>query len=449
MTKNIYQITPNESNWGWMWRKKEESDDKRRISGAESLRFFKERPKGLLSKVDREKIAGALFLEIENLEKHPDVSKKPFSRAELMRQSGLAQQGDANPTKRLHELTLPPWGPIDASKKRRPLCATYYSYIELIKAIIDFSNEEVDEICDRIFSGTSYSGTETDINKNRHLAHELERKIDHIDKMMANFSSKKTLTQIFDETAQFKEILQKSGSVTNWPYFDLSGPYESSDDELPNWEYPYWARNYDNDVSLSYQDKRRYTMFATCLDWYDAVLHLPRVYLGCAVCLPDWCDAAANTAKRNLWFDEISRSRKEIAELRYLAARRSEIVWQDENVEQYSTKHYRNGSQVDYEGHCWLVIYPSPDGKSLCPLFYWHLADGGVHVSILNHQTIEVLSELYIVAGNPEKMMTVFEHLTDLLENNGHFVETEWARTAFDILDNPVLMEYRFHQSDS
>jgi hypothetical protein len=447
VTERIVYLRPDDKNWGVLWRKNEEAEKNRQVKGSASLSVFRQRSRlrpekstEYVAQRDREKIACALYLEIERLEKHPELCAAQFSRKGLMQKADIAKEGDPTPTKRMRELTLHPDKPAEDSDKRRlGLCASYDRYIRLIDALISFSREDEEEICIRIFSGTSFSGIETDINKNRGMVRDLESKIKIIDKMLSLVSKRMTLGECFRESARLKERAQKDGSTINWPYFDLQEPYAPNGDELPNWESPYWSKRHEAFPPSNYDDIYHRAMISTCLDWYHAILYLPRIYLGCAIYFPSWLVGSEDTPSRNDYLRDISQSQEEIAELRPLITRQSVIVFGNDKQEYRSNS--RPGGLLEGDGHCWLVIYPSLDGNKLCPMFYWSQGEGGVHVCILNDETIDILSNFHIISAGPVRVFTVFEHLSELLDGGAKMVEIEWARTAFDLLDSPFLRE--------
>lgn len=396
-----------------------------------------------LSIPDREKIACALLLEIERLESNPELCTSAFSKKALALRAGLAAEHEPTPTKRLHELTMDPGEVIFIKRQKIALYAKYENYKKLIKAILEFSKEDRGEICMRIFSGTSFEGVETDINSLRAIERELNKKIISVGKILKIIDRTAGLEDVFKKIKDLKEIAQKNGSIINWPFYDLDSPYSDGSEELPNWNNPYWPKSYTWYFNSEISDVRSGVFYPMPLDWYGAILHLPRVYLGCAIYFEDWdVDPNADTEKLNEYFSEIDISRKEIAEIRLLNERRSSIAWVDlgsgslrENP-MPSVVEERNFPLLEGEGHCWLAIYPHPSTNGVCPILYWNQGEGGVHVCVINAESIHALSRLFVSSETENKrIISVFDRVRELLDSSA--LEIEWARTAFDLLSNP------------
>lgn len=453
MIGKISKIRPDENNLAVFFRQYRESQKSRIAIGEKSLAIFEERASHRcdsltekLSISDREKIACALFLEIQSLEQRPELCNGSFSRKNLAISAGLAEATDPTPTKRLHELTIDPCKLINKKiiqKKKIDLYAKYENYKKLINAILAFSKENRGEICKRIFAGTSFEGFETDINLLRDIAGRLNKKILSVDRVFKIISPHAGLEDKFNEIANLKESAQKYGSVINWPFIDLEEPYSQENMEIPNWNTPYWPKRHGND-SFDTSDVRGGAMRILPLDSYNAILYLPRLYLGCAVYLNDWgINPDKDTHKLNEFLSEIAISRREIAELRLLSERKPSMIWLNDNnfFRKSASPPTFNATNnnlfriLDGEGHCWIAIYPAPQG-GICPVLYWCQGEGGVHVCIINADTIHALSNFYVISGsNSRKITSVYERLHENLENGN--LEIEWARTAFDLLRHP------------
>lgn len=77
------------------------------------------------------------------------------------------------------------------------------------------------------------------------------------------------------------------------------------------------------------------------LNWYDAVVSLPRAYLGCSAFLPDWVtDPDSNTEAVAKFLAEIDKCHGDIAELRPLSIGVASIAWKGEESER-GHSHYR------------------------------------------------------------------------------------------------------------
>jgi hypothetical protein len=441
MEKNVFCIKPPGKNWPDLWRLRESIESSRRVEGAASLEVFKRRAKTpRISKRDREMIACALHFEITRLEEHPELCNGPFSRAALALQAGLAAD-DTNPTKRLRELTLDPQLPKDKlAIRKNSLCASYRPYISLIEnGLTRFSKEGIEGICARVFSGTSYAGIETDIRKNRMLTHQLANIAAKVNSIVRTILDK-SLEDCFRESAILKKSAQTSGSVSNWPFIDLWEPYAENGEEVPNWESPYWTGSRTNPIQdFRFGDIYYRAILQTSLDWHNTVVCLPRVYLGCAIHLPSWLGDWQGAPHRSEYLAAIDNCTRAIAEQRSLEEQRTKVVFIGDEGQTYQTAPSSVNNLMEGEGHCWIVIYPSPNEKGLVPMFYWSQGEGGVHVCVLTDETIDVLANFHIASSADARVISVFERIAELLKDKARPIEIEWARTAFDILSNPFL----------
>lgn len=405
-----------------------------------------------LSPLDREKLAAALFVEVDLLKRDTARTVKPFSTAAWMAAASLAGD-DINPTKRLNEYTLDARSlPLNQYKDRaKKLSARHTHYARLIQALLGFTNEDRDAVCSRIFTGTSFESGVADVTQCRPIISSINELVVSTSKLIARVADKEDLETIFARTAKTKERLQQAGSVVNWPYIDLGEPHASCEEEVPNWERPYW-----HDVESNFNgfaDPRHGHMLSLSLDWLDALMYLPRAYLGCAVYFPDWdIDPDVDTQRAGTWLDGTGQYQNDLAELRTLHTGRAEVAWRDAHSAQYKlhstvaefTEEFSNRRFPSEEGHCWIVIYPARLRHGLCPMLYWSQGQGGVHVCPLDEDSIYVLSHFCLSVGPDGKgVITLFDRLRQMLWDESNSLELEWARTVFDVLKNPVLKSDR------
>lgn len=405
-----------------------------------------------LSPSDREKLASALFVELDLLKRGVVRTVKPFSTAAWMAEAGLAS-GDINPTKRLNEYVLDARSLTLAQYKDRAkkLSARHAHYARLIQALLSFINEDADTVCRRIFIGTSFESGVANVDQCRPIVSSINELVANISKLIARVADKEDLETIFARTAKTKERLQRAGDVINWPYIDLGKPYASCQEEVPNWERPYWDEVESN--FNGFADPRHGHMVSLSLDWLDALMYLPRAYLGCAVYFPDWdIDPDVDTQKAGTWLNGTREYQNDLAELRTLQTGRAEVAWHDAHSVLYRSRstvakftgEVSNRRFPAEEGHCWLVIYPARLRQALCPMLYWSQGPGGVHVCPLDEDSIYVLSHFCLSAGTEGKgVITLFDRLRQMLWDESNSLELEWARTVFDVLKNPILASDR------
>jgi hypothetical protein len=431
------------------------SSQPRRVTGRACLDLMMQRgAMGLprLSPSDREKLAAALFVEVDLLKRNAARTIKPFSTAGWMAEANLAAD-DINPTKRLNEYTLDARSlTLDQYKDRaKKLNARYAHYASLIQALLGFTTEDADMVCSRIFNGTSFESGVADITQCRPIVSSINELVVSISKLIARVADKEDLETIFARTAKTKERLQKAGSVVNWPYIDLGEPHAPCKEEVPNWERPYWDKVESNFNGLA--DPRQGHMLSLSLDWLDALMYLPRAYLGCAVYFPDWdIDPDVDTQRAGIWLNGTAQYQNDLGELRTLHTGRAEVAWRDAHSALYRlhstvaefTEEVSNRRSPSEEGHCWLVIYPARLRQALCPMLYWSQGQGGVHVCPLDEDSIYVLSHFCLSGGTDGKgVITLFDSLRQMLWDESNSLELEWARTVFDVLKNPILISDR------
>lgn len=103
-------------------------------------------------------------------------------------------------------------------------------------------------------------------------------------------------------------------------------------------------------------------------------------------------------------------------------------------------------SPVNDVSHAWLVIYPSPDNRSLVPVIYRPYSEAGVHLIHLSHRNFLKLKDFeFITEDGP--IISLYDKIKELMRfSTGRFeIEEAWKATASDVLRNPVL---RAHQEE-
>ena len=90
------------------------------------------------------------------------------------------------------------------------------------------------------------------------------------------------------------------------------------------------------------------------------------------------------------------------------------------------------------------MIYPAQDHKGLCPLLYWSLDDGHVFVCSLDRDSIHAASQPHM--PSEQGVLTVVERIEQLIQDPRRPLAQDWARTAFDLEDNPILANARLHR---
>ena len=469
MSADLLSLQSGFPPWRVLLREREAASQDRAVTGTACLAVMADRcgpnddigksERGRLGLRDRARIATALRTEVSTLENAPERCRRPFSVALLMLEAELVTADDPAPTKRLPEYVADclHGRPKENAARRARLHARMFRYRKLIEALLTFTEEDPDAVCDRIFAGTTFRGTETDIHEHRRIAAVLADACTSASKATTVLRARETLESVFRRTAAAKETVQKKGALTNWPNLDLNKPWEEAlhgsagyDSEMPDWTNPYWPAQHAKAKELFALPGMGSSGFIPLsLNWYDAVLSLPRVYLGCAVSLPDWlCLDELTSARAAGYVEEIDAASREGVETRSLDTGSREVMWRhgdDMLVTQFAR---RNRDPVtgkwralEGEGHCWLVIYPSPSGKGLCPLLYWSQGESGVHVCVADEPAMPMLSEILVAADRPGKLSTLYERVVRLVADGGDWLEQEWARTAYDVLDNPVLRE--------
>lgn len=415
------------------------------MPGHDSLSLLRKRGCEKLDRADRERLAIGLHVE-STLISRSGNRDRPFSNAAWVNAAGLA--GDrTNPTKRLNEYLLPPYDPdnSDAWEERASrLVAGARDYPQLIEALLGFSEEDHDALLRRIFSGSSFTVGAAEVVRYGRLAAGLTELVAQTDRMVARVQPGTSLLRTFSRTAEVKAEMIRAGSpVAWWPCFAPFGPLPP-EGVLPD---PYWDLTHEvpyGAVDPSRVSYRRMAM--PPLDWLDGLMYLPRAYLGCATRVLDRVEAPEEQPENvGRLFAELYTCQSTLMEVRNQhsgevrcdapGAQSGPDFSQPEEVRSRFTRN------IAEEGHCWLVIYPARGGTGLCPLFYWSQGEGGVHVCQLDQTGMHALSQI-LVPGEGG-ILTAVERIGQLLLDPARPLAREWARTAFDLQLNPVLVQDR------
>jgi hypothetical protein len=447
----VDQLTDPAGTWAKEWRRYLARQTRR--SGCESLallRQFATVKPGRLSQSDRERMATALHCEVERLSGtvHDGL---PFSKAAWMRGAGLDEPGNA--TKRYGEFVLAPWYSMDYEtweERRNKLSAGAGHFGRLIEALFVFSSEAPEQVCRRIFAGTSFAGDSIDPERYTRAAGQLQALVRAADALVGYGNGQEGIEGLFTRTAQVKRRMLAMGSrPPSWPY--------------PDWFYPstgvldipsvYWDERDSADCDMEgpgahamfdTKDPRYRNLLRMTFGWLDSLVHLPRAYMGCISFPQDLVgDVEQETDEIGLQLAVQDRLQYSLVERRELATGRTRIQGihpadlQDGPARAGQTIPLQERRHPEEEDHCWLVIYPAKGGKGLCPMLYWPRAEAGVFVCPLNANNLHVLSEFCVTSDNG--VMTLFERLEQMLTTPLRHLAHEWARTAFDLCSNPVL----------
>ena len=296
-----------------------------RIGGGISLALLKQHGGQKIDRADRERLAMGLHSETLHISGAPNL-RGPFSKADWMCAAGLADE-PANPTKRLNEYVLPPYGlPNVATWELRAgrLSASARNYARLIDALLEFTDEDTDQVCQRIFAGSSFAATTADAGRYERLAAQLNELVAQTDKLVERIYPGASLEQLFRRTAEVKAKMLRAGySSAWWPYFGRNEPVPA-DDALPD---PYWELSYVFPYTTVDPSNPAYRyMLCPPLDWLDALMHLPRAYLGCAAHVPNWvAEPDAASAKVGQLMADLHQFQSTLTEERNLATRDARI----------------------------------------------------------------------------------------------------------------------------
>lgn len=411
------------------------------------LAKFKEEHKKL-EKPERIILARALDKELTRLKHKPgfknlgqfaidaDLSKDPSSR-------------------NLHKLTLS----MTASDSRERALAAYPdSYCKLIEAIHKKIGGSQDELFDRVTRGTSLHPSKTNDSETFTLFYALEKAISNINNRFRDISGGLTILEVFQETAKMKVRLRKDcKSLLRWPYYDADIPYDQEnpadyehgysgpegyapprlEDEI-DVKYAYWRRNVDFDLEYSFQEYGGH-VHASDLAHYEALTNLPRIYLGLVM---DWSEQS-NFERLAQQRDRAIKAIDELGERRDPDSGQAEIVWRNPATGKHDVSIY-DSTGTNGTDHCWLTIYPSPYNESeLCAVIYRPFEEGGTHLIPLNVVTFPELQK-YKFVTEAGQIISLYDRIKQLMGygNDKVAVDEEWAKTAPDLLRNPIWIEY-------
>jgi len=261
------------------------------IKGETSLALLQEHARTRLNPVDRKRIALGLHVETARLLRAG--ARSGFSNAEWMRAAGLDNE-PANASKHITEYLLPPYGQTGPGKwdpdgwelRVKRLSPDARKFALLIDALRQFTDEDHGQICTRIFAGTSFATTPAEIERHARLADTLDALVIQTDKLVERVLAGTNLQQLFARTAEAKATMLRAGCASAWwPYFDRHEGV-AADASLPD---PYWDVHYDGPATTPDPSDPGYRyLFQPPLGWLDALMHLPRAYLGCVTWVPAW-----------------------------------------------------------------------------------------------------------------------------------------------------------------
>lgn len=408
-------------------------------------KFKKENRK--LEKAERIILARALDKELTKLKRKPGFNLGKFA---------IEAKLSEDPTSRnLHKLTLS----MTASDARQHALAAYTnSYCKLIEAIHKEIGGSLDELFDRVTRGTSLHKSKTNDSETFTLFYALEKTISNISNGFREISGGLTVLEVFQETAKMKVRLRKDDkSLFRWPYYDADIPYDQEnpadyehgysgpegyapprlEDEI-DVKYAYWRRNVDFDLEYSFQEYGGH-VHASDLAHYDAIINLPRIYLGLAM---DWSEQS-NFECQAQQRDWAIKAIDELGERRDPDSGQAEIVWRNPATGKHDVSTH-DSTGTNETDHCWLIIYPSPDdNESLCAVIYRPYEEGGTHLIPLNLVTFPELQKHKFITREGQ-VISLYDRIKQLMGygNDKVAVDEEWAKTAPDLLKNPIRMEY-------
>lgn len=399
--------------------------------------------KKLKNKADRIAIAQALYKELQTLRKvHPELRLGEFA--------GNAGLSKDHTSRDLHRYMLPPiLDNISRAKQARDLRASTEGYILFLEAIQRITKENIAILADRVTWATSLHPRQIkDVEESEKLLSSLQEAINRIDSDFQNQSAQaETLYAVFMQTAKIKIEMRKTGSLLRWPYFDGDVPFtDLSPDNFPQHSpysmrledeiderYAYWHRDYESYESIGRHD------YPSSLSHYETITNLPRIYLGLMVNWEQWGidDASAKIAYR----DKVRKHIGEIVEIRDENTNLVRLGYRNPENGKLGDSLYK--SSFDEDCHAWLVIYPSPDNRSLVPVIYRPNQEGGVELIYLNLRNFVSLKNTEFISKNDP--ISLYERIKQLMGfGSGRFeIEEAWKTTAPDVLQNPILRAHR------
>lgn len=399
--------------------------------------------KKLKNKADRIAIAQALYKELQTLrEMHPELRLGEFA--------GNAGLSAGRTSRDLHRYMLPPTPDnISREKQARDLRASTEGYILFLEAIQRITKENIAILADRVTWATSLHPRQVkDVEESEKLLSSLQEAINRIDHSFPDLSGQaETLYTVFMQTAKIKVEMRKNGSLLRWPYFDGDVPFaDLSPHDFPQYSpysmcledeiderYAYWHHDYESHESIGRHD------YPSSLSHYKSITNLPRIYLGLIVNWKQWGidDATAKTAYREKLHKHVGK----IVELRDENTNLVRLVYR--NPETGKIGDPLDQSPFDEDCHAWLIIYPSPDNRSLAPVIYRPNQEGGVELIYLNLRNFVSLKNMEFISESDP--ISLYERIKELIGfGSGRFeIEEAWKATAPDVLENPILRAHR------
>lgn len=429
---------------------------------------------------DRREIARALHELLEELKQRPSFS---IGR--------LVVAADLGHSKELYRLTLPPGeDPI-----KRGLRADAQKYVRLLKAVQRLTGSNIGQLADRLTWGTSLHPKQAQgTGEPETVATYLQDAIIRIDNEFRGVNGGDSLFDTFMKAARIKadkarEAARLKVPRRRWPYYDREpgeSDYRASSDEghpaqgpegpipampddyIPRAEddfdvrYAYWERDYGHVDPYSRVSAR--AAYASQLAHHDALMFLPRIYLGVVDSDTYFSQTEAEKdAVRHcethtaIQFEPEPGSRqRQIEGLRSCVGELAEIRDPDTGEARIAHRHRASGEWVpgpghsygrEYHGidesvHVWLVIYPSPDNTNLLPVLYQPMEEGGTLLTPLNRRSLASLRELpFVDAGEPRSLYDLIKEL--MRASSDRAIYRAWQETAKDVLMNPLLRAHR------
>lgn len=402
-----------------------------------------------LSKPDRVALARALYDEFKTLrEKDTTLRAGEFAV--------IAELSRDRTSRELHKYMLPPADEAHSrEKQQRDLRASAEGYRNFIKAIQRKTGENIAILADRVTWATSFHPRQAkDVEESEKLLSRLQEAINKIDKSFPEVSGQaKTLYEVFKLTAEAKVEMRKNGSLLRWSYYNADVPYdnESLDDYAQHYpygrlkdeievRYAYWGRDFEgyrNDGHYSYGSELSYS---SELSPHKTIINLPRIYLGLII---DWAtDGPYDSARKTSFLEYLRKHIGEIAEKRDETTNLARLVYCDPKTGECTDIVWP--SPIDTAYHAWLIIYPSPDNRSLVPVIYRPHDEAGVQLIHLSHRNFLKLKDFeFITVDGP--IISLYDKIKQLMGfGTGHFkIEEEWKATAPDVILNPVLLAHQ------
>jgi hypothetical protein len=379
-----------------------------------------------LSKPDRNALARAMHKELGKL------SAKGIKRGDLAKAAGFEH-------KELYRLTLPP----DADPEKRGLRASLSKYRDLIKAIQKLTGDNISQLVERLTYGTTLHPSQVQgVEEAEGLLRGLEAIINRIDREFSEITDGLTLYQKFMETAELKAKMARDRSLLRWPFWDVYDPDDKGTRvaDAVDSRYAYWERD-------------TYTHFTqtTQIGSYEAIMYLPRIYLGITIVDEEFINDDGNLQPyvdfTNKYRDFYRKGVGEIGEIRDNETGEAHIARLRRKTGEWVKGLVYNNGHVHESGHTWLLIYPSLDNSFLTVFLYQPACDdnSGTLMILLEERALIKLKDYEFIDNGP--IRSVYDRIEELMgygtEDIKNYKETEiykmWKETSPDILRNPIL----------